>query len=115
MAAGDLEELRAEALDAVRRYAEAALAPEPFTPGASRVAVAAKVLGAEELVNATDAVLDADLTEGRFAAAFRAGLATAAERRHALLVGSGSQANLLAVGGGDLAPARAPAACRATR
>jgi CDP-4-dehydro-6-deoxyglucose reductase, E1 len=98
MAAGDLEELRAAALDAVRRYADAALAPQPFAPGASRVAVAAKVLGAEELVSATEAVLDADLTEGRFAAAFRAGLATAAGRAHAVLVGSGSQANLLAVG-----------------
>ena len=97
MAAGELEELRAEALDAVRRYAEAALAPEPFTPGASRVAVAAKVLAADDLVSAADAVLDADLTEGRFADAFRAGFAAAVERRHTVLVGSGSQANLLAV------------------
>jgi CDP-6-deoxy-D-xylo-4-hexulose-3-dehydrase len=92
----DLDALRAAALDAVRRYAEAALAPEPFTPGSTRVAVAAKVLDPADLVSATDAVLDASFTEGRFADAFRAGLARATEREHAVLVGSGSQANLLA-------------------
>jgi CDP-6-deoxy-D-xylo-4-hexulose-3-dehydrase len=92
----DLDALRAAALDAVRRYAEAALAPEPFTPGQSRVAVAAKVLDAADLVSAADAVLDASLTEGRFADAFRAGFTRAVERAHAVLVGSGSQANLLA-------------------
>jgi CDP-6-deoxy-D-xylo-4-hexulose-3-dehydrase len=92
----DLDALRAEALDAVRRYAEAALAPQPFTAGEDRVAVAAKVLGADDLVSAADAVLDANLTEGRFADAFRAGLTEATDRAHAVLVGSGSQANLLA-------------------
>ena len=56
------------------------------------------MLDAADLVSATDAVLDADLTEGRFADAFRAGFA--ARGRSAttrVLVGSGSQANLLAV------------------
>ena len=92
-----LDGLRAEALDAVRRYAEAALEPERFEPGSSRVAVAAKVLDAADLVSATDAVLDASFTEGRFADEFRAGFARAVERDHAVLVGSGSQAILLAV------------------
>jgi CDP-4-dehydro-6-deoxyglucose reductase, E1 len=96
-ASAALAGLRADALDAVRRYAEAALQPERFEPGSSRVAVAAKVLDAADLVSAADAVLDASLTEGRFADAFRAGLARAAGREHAVLVGSGSQANLLAV------------------
>ena len=95
------------------RYAEAALEPERrSSPGASRVPVAAKVLDAADLVAATDAVLDAYLTEGRFADAFRAGLARAAEREHAVLVGSGSQANLLAVAAALLASARAPARAR---
>jgi CDP-4-dehydro-6-deoxyglucose reductase, E1 len=95
--APELDGLRAEALAAVRRYAEAKLAPEPFEPGQSRVAVAAKVLEPADLVSAADAVLDASFTEGRFADAFRAGFAGAVEREHAVLVGSGSQANLLAV------------------
>jgi CDP-6-deoxy-D-xylo-4-hexulose-3-dehydrase len=92
----DLDALRAAALDAVRAYADAALAPADFTPGESRVAVAAKVLDADDLVSAADAVLDADFTEGRFADTFRNGLTHAVDRAHAVLVGSGSQANLLA-------------------
>jgi CDP-6-deoxy-D-xylo-4-hexulose-3-dehydrase len=91
------EHLREEALAAVARYAEVALAGEPFVPGRSRVRVAAKILDAADLVSATAAVLDADLTEGRFADVFRPKLARAVEREHAMLVGSGSQANLLAV------------------
>src|SRR5687768_7347042 len=96
-ARAQLDGLRADALEAVRRYAEAALEPERFNPGSSRVAVAAKVLDPADLVSATDAVLDASFTEGRFADELRAGFARAVERRHAVLVGSGSQANLLAV------------------
>lgn len=92
----DLDALRAAALDAVRAYAEVALAPERFAPGATRVPVAAKVLDADDLVAAADAVLDASFTEGRFADAFRPAFARTVERDHAVLVGSGSQANLLA-------------------
>ena len=44
-----------------------------------------------------DASLDGWLTEGRFAARFAPAFAQVAGRDHALLVGSGSQANLLAV------------------
>jgi CDP-6-deoxy-D-xylo-4-hexulose-3-dehydrase len=95
--ATDVDSLRAQALEAVRRYAEAALEPAPFEPGSSRVPVAAKVIAPDDLVSATDAVLDASFTEGRFADAFRTGFARAAGRDHAVLVGSGSQANLLAV------------------
>ena len=91
------DELRATALDAVRRYAEVALAPEPFEPGRSTVPVAAKVVDGADLVALTDAVLDGWLTEGRFARAFADAFAAAAGRQHAVLVGSGSQANLLAV------------------
>jgi CDP-4-dehydro-6-deoxyglucose reductase, E1 len=90
-------DLRAAALEAVRRYAEAQPAPEPFEPGHSAVPVAAKVVDAADLVALTDAVLDGWLTEGRFARAFAEAFATTAGRRHVVLVGSGSQANLLAV------------------
>jgi CDP-6-deoxy-D-xylo-4-hexulose-3-dehydrase len=90
-------DLRAAALEAVRRYAEVALAPEEFEPGRSPVPVAAKVIDADDLVALTDAVLDGWLTEGRFAREFAGRFAETAGRRHAMLVGSGSQANLLAV------------------
>jgi CDP-6-deoxy-D-xylo-4-hexulose-3-dehydrase len=90
-------DLRAAALEAVRRYAEVALAPERFEPGRSQVPVAGKVLDAEDLVALTDAVLDGWLTEGRFAREFGGRFARETGRRHAQLVGSGSQANLLAI------------------
>lgn len=90
--------LRADAVSAVRRYADTALggAP-PFVPGESRVPVSGKTIGAEELGMLTEAVLDAWFTEGRFAAQFERELAAATHRDWAFLAGSGSQANLLAL------------------
>ena len=61
--------------------------------------VAGRVIGAPELEALIDASLDGWLTEGRFAARFAPAFARAVGRDHALLVGSGSQANLLALAG----------------
>jgi CDP-4-dehydro-6-deoxyglucose reductase, E1 len=91
--------LRRDALSAARRYAEEALAELDFVPGETPVRVAGRVIGAPELEALVDASLDGWLTEGRFAARFAPEFARAAGREHALLVGSGSQANLLAVAG----------------
>jgi CDP-6-deoxy-D-xylo-4-hexulose-3-dehydrase len=90
-------DLRQDALAAVRRYAEEALAAGEFVPGETTVPVAGRVIGSPELEALVDASLDGWLTEGRFAARFAPAFARAAGRDHALLVGSGSQANLLAV------------------
>ncbi|MGH2743323.1 MAG: lipopolysaccharide biosynthesis protein RfbH [Thermoleophilaceae bacterium] len=92
-----LAALRAEALAAARDFAEEALTVEPFAPGRTTVPVAGKVIGAPELEALVDASLDGWLTEGRFAREFAPAFARAAGREQALLVGSGSQANLLAV------------------
>jgi CDP-6-deoxy-D-xylo-4-hexulose-3-dehydrase len=92
-----LTSLRAEALASVRDFAEVALAEQPFLRGETTVPVAAKVIGAPELEALVDAALDGWLTEGRFAQRFAPAFARAAGREHAVLVGSGSQANLLAV------------------
>jgi dTDP-4-amino-4,6-dideoxygalactose transaminase len=91
------DDLRDAALEAVRRYADVALTAEPFEPGTTTVPVAGKLLDADDLVALTDAVLDGWLTEGRFAQRFRTAFAATVNRRQAALVGSGSQANLLAV------------------
>ena len=91
--------LREDALAAVRRYAEEALASREFVAGETTVPVAGRVIGAPELEALVDASLDGWLTEGRFAARFGPAFARVAGRGHALLVGSGSQANLLAVAG----------------
>lgn len=94
----DLDALRAEALAAAERYARAAFEGETaFVPGETNVPVAGKVIGAPELRALVDAALDGWLTEGRFADGFRARLAEVTGRAHVALVGSGSQANLLAV------------------
>jgi CDP-4-dehydro-6-deoxyglucose reductase, E1 len=96
--ADDLDALRAEALAATERYARAAFERErPFVPGKTTVPVAGKVIGAPELRALVDAALDGWLTEGRFAAEFRVRLAEVTGREQVALVGSGSQANLLAV------------------
>ena len=89
--------LRGDALSAVRRYADEALRPAEFVPGETTVPVAGRVIGAPELEALVDASLDGWLTEGRFAGRFAPAFARAAGRERALLVGSGSQANLLAV------------------
>ena len=91
--------LREDALSAVRRYAAAALAASEFVPGETTVPVAGRVIGSPELEALVDASLDGWLTEGRFAARFGPAFARATGRDLALIVGSGSQANLLAVAG----------------
>lgn len=92
-----LEDARAEVQAAVARYAERARQAPPFRAGEDPVPVAGRVLDAPDLHALVDAALDGWLTEGRFAAAFVAGLREATGRADAVLVGSGSQANLLAV------------------
>jgi CDP-4-dehydro-6-deoxyglucose reductase, E1 len=94
---GLLDALRAEALDATRRYAEASIQTQPFVPGETPVPVAGRVIGAPELAALVDASLDGWLTEGRFADRFRGELAGVFGRQHVALTGSGSQATLLAV------------------
>jgi len=94
----EAESLRADAVSAVRRYADLALtARSEFVPGESHVPVSGKTIGAEELGMLTEAVLDAWFTEGRFAGEFERELAAATHRDRAFLAGSGSQANLLAL------------------
>jgi CDP-4-dehydro-6-deoxyglucose reductase, E1 len=94
----ELDALRAEALTATRRYAEAAFTEErPFSPGSTPVPVGGRVIGAPELEALVDASLDGWLTEGRHAGTFRERFSRVAGRPDVVLVGSGSQANLLAV------------------
>ena len=91
------EELRREILALVAEYHEVAFAPREFVPGESMVPVSGKVFGAEEVQHVVDAGLDFWLTTGRFAAQFERAFARACGVRHAVLVNSGSSANLLAL------------------
>jgi len=91
------EELRRQILDLVAEYHEAAFAPREFVPGESAVPVSGKVFGAEEVQHVVDAGLDFWLTAGRFAIDFERRFARVMLARHAMLVNSGSSANLLAL------------------
>lgn len=81
----------------MRRYHSQAFAAREFSPGASSVPCAGRVFDAEELALLTEASLDFWLTAGRFAARFETEFAEAFGVRHALLVNSGSSANLVAL------------------
>ena len=90
-------DLRNEILAKVREYYELEFAPtDAFTPGASRVPYGGRVFDERELVNLVDSSLDFWLTYGRYSREFEAGLSAYLGVKHALLVNSGSSANLLA-------------------
>ncbi|MES2523785.1 MAG: lipopolysaccharide biosynthesis protein RfbH [Gemmatimonadota bacterium] len=90
-------ELREQIRALVAEYHAAAFEPGAFVAGASPVPVSGKVFGAEELQHLVDAGLDFWLTTGRFAAQFERQFAQRMNVRHAILVNSGSSANLLAL------------------
>jgi CDP-6-deoxy-D-xylo-4-hexulose-3-dehydrase len=89
--------LRAEILSLTRRYAEIATKTRPFRPGIDPVPVSGKVLGPSDFEALVDASLDGWLTAGRFTDVFERELAGYLGARSALMVNSGSSANLLAL------------------
>src|SRR3954469_23986921 len=89
--------LPARILDLVREYHGAAFAAPDFPPGRPGVPCSGRVFDAEELVHLVDSSLDFWLTTGRYADRFEREFARAFGARHALLVNSGSSANLLAL------------------
>jgi CDP-4-dehydro-6-deoxyglucose reductase, E1 len=91
------EELRQEILRLVAEYCGEEFAAKPFVPGQSAVRYAGRVFDADELSHAVEASLDFWLTAGRFTRQFESGLARFFPIASALLVNSGSSANLLAM------------------
>jgi len=90
-------ELRQEILDLVRQYSRVKFAKKPFDPGHSLLHYAGRVFDEQELVNLVDASLDFYLTTNRFAEQFEAEFADYFNLSNALLVNSGSSANLIAL------------------
>ncbi len=72
-------------------------ATEKFIPGVSPVKVTGKVFGTQELSAAYEAASEFWLTAGHFTEEFEKGLREFLGVRHALMVNSGSSANLLAL------------------
>lgn len=91
------DELRARILGLVAEYYSAAFPAREFVPGETPVPVSGRVFDAAELQHLVDASLDFWLTTGRFAAQFEEEFARFFGVRHAVLVNSGSSANLLAL------------------
>jgi CDP-6-deoxy-D-xylo-4-hexulose-3-dehydrase len=81
----------------VGEYFAAAFPAREFRPGVSAVPVSGRVFDADELQHLLDATLDFWLTTGRFAAEFEKKFAELFGVRTAVLVNSGSSANLLAL------------------
>jgi CDP-4-dehydro-6-deoxyglucose reductase, E1 len=89
-------ELHDRILDLVREYYHARHANKVFLPGASKVPYAGRVFDDNEMVKAVSSVLDFWLTLGPEGEAFERELAGYVGTRHAVVVNSGSSANLVA-------------------
>jgi CDP-4-dehydro-6-deoxyglucose reductase, E1 len=93
----DKNQLRQQILELVRQYHAAAFVPAEFVPGQTQISYASRVFDSQELQHAVDASLDFWLTTGRFAEQFERDFAKFMNVRHAMLVNSGSSANLVAL------------------
>jgi len=89
--------LREEILRLSEEYHALVHSPRAFVPGQSHVPVSGKVMSPADMRNLVDASLDMWLTAGRFSEEFEPRFARFFGRAHALLVNSGSSANLLAI------------------
>jgi len=92
----DADSLRAQILQLSEEYARLVHGPKAFSPGQSPVPVSGKVMSPADMRNLVDASLDMWLTAGRFSDAFEARFAEFFGAKYALLVNSGSSANLVA-------------------
>lgn len=93
------EELRSDILAKTAQYyrlVHKAKAEDAFIPGTSRVNYAGRVFDENEMINLVDSALEFWLTYGNWSKNFEKGLADYLGVRFALLVNSGSSANLLA-------------------
>ena len=88
---------RTEILRLVEDFGRESLSAGEFIPGETAVPVSGKVLDAQDLVALVDASLDGWLTAGRFTTEFERELARYVGTRSALMVNSGSSANLVAL------------------
>jgi len=91
------DQLRAQILDLVAEYSNEAFPERKFVPGESSVPVSGRVYDRTDVQSLVDSSLDFWLTTGRFAHQFEKEFARFFKMRHAILVNSGSSANLLSL------------------
>lgn len=93
-----IDSQRTRVLDAAREFFQTSHKPKPFVAGETYIPVSTKVIDQEDLSYLVDASLDLWLTAGRFAREFEEKLPAQMQRNTgALLVNSGSSANLVAI------------------
>jgi CDP-6-deoxy-D-xylo-4-hexulose-3-dehydrase len=91
------DRLRARILELVGEYSAEAFPQKQFVPGETPVPVAGRVFDGADVQSLIDSSLDFWLTTGRYANQFEKEFARFFNMRHAILVNSGSSANLLAL------------------
>lgn len=90
------QDLHKQIVGLVRQYCQERHGVQPFVPGVNKVPYAGRVFDEEEMAAAVDTLLDFWLTLGPQGDAFERELAQYVGVGHALLVNSGSSANLVA-------------------
>ncbi len=91
------EQLRAEILKLVEEFYQERFAGRSFTPGRDTIHYAGRFFDADELVKLVDSSLDFFLTASRYSDQFEAEFAEFFGLTNAVLVNSGSSANLVAL------------------
>jgi len=91
------EEIRSRILDMVKEYYQVKFFEKPFIPGESIVRYAGRTFDENELVSLVDSSLDFWLTAGPHAEAFENEMVEFMGTEDAILVNSGSSANLVAI------------------
>ena len=91
------DQLRQQILDLVAEFSQVAHQPKAFVPGETRIYYAGRVYDQREVVALVDASLDFWLTLGKNGLAFEGAFAEFLGVSHAIMVNSGSSANLIAV------------------
>jgi CDP-6-deoxy-D-xylo-4-hexulose-3-dehydrase len=89
--------LREQILSLVREYSKKTWTGKTFEPGRDSVPVSGRVFDGDDVATLVDSSLDFWLTMGRFSSEFERKFAEFVGAKSALLVNSGSSANLLAV------------------
>ncbi len=92
-----MPDTREEILELVKKYYTEKFTSRPYDPETNQVHYAGRVFDAEELVTLVDSSLDFFLTANRYTEEFESSFAKYLRIADALLVNSGSSANLLAL------------------